>query len=145
MPSRPLLYPPSFDSRAVCYPTIQTVRDYFSWRQADCHINNLYNTCFWKLVQSGKTEGEAEATLAGTFSKDKNEMLFTEFKTNYNDIEAIYRKGSVLFRSKAMVTETSADGNPVERLRPIIDVAHVDIIKDDFWKQEQIHNAITEE
>ena len=36
-----LLYPPSFDARAVCYPSEQNVRDYFSWRQADCHINNL--------------------------------------------------------------------------------------------------------
>lgn len=27
------------------------LRDYLSWRQADVHINNLYNTCFWNLVQ----------------------------------------------------------------------------------------------
>lgn len=27
---------PSFDGRTVLYPSIETVRDYFSWRQADC-------------------------------------------------------------------------------------------------------------
>lgn len=36
-----LKYAPSFDCRAVCYPSEKNVRDYFSWRQADCHINNL--------------------------------------------------------------------------------------------------------
>lgn len=70
----PLL--PTFDGRAVCYPSVQNLRDYLSWRQVDCalnaspfliyfayhvlilalhpgHINNLYNTTFWVLVQKG--------------------------------------------------------------------------------------------
>jgi tRNA(His) guanylyltransferase len=33
---QPLKYAPSFDGRAVCYPSIQNMRDYLSWRQADC-------------------------------------------------------------------------------------------------------------
>lgn len=45
-----LLYPPSFDARIVLYPTEQNLRDYLSWRQADTHINNLYNTAFWGLI-----------------------------------------------------------------------------------------------
>lgn len=45
-----LLYPPSFDARIVLYPTDQNLRDYLSWRQADTHINNLYNTAFWRLI-----------------------------------------------------------------------------------------------
>jgi tRNA(His) guanylyltransferase len=45
-----LLYPPSFDARTVLYPSDQNLRDYLSWRQADTHINNLYNTAFWGLV-----------------------------------------------------------------------------------------------
>ena len=24
-----------------------------SWRQVDCHINNLYNTAFWTMVLQG--------------------------------------------------------------------------------------------
>lgn len=35
MTDTPLQYPPSFDGRAVLYPSPQEVRDYFSWRQAD--------------------------------------------------------------------------------------------------------------
>ena len=53
-PDKKLIYPPSFDGRAVLYPSIKNMRDYLSWRQADCHINNLYNTVFWTLVQKGK-------------------------------------------------------------------------------------------
>lgn len=36
-PDTPLTPPlPSFDGRAVCYPSDQNLRDYMSWRQADC-------------------------------------------------------------------------------------------------------------
>lgn len=48
-----LLYPPSFDSRIILYPSDENLKDYLSWRQADCHINNLYNTTFWALVKKG--------------------------------------------------------------------------------------------
>lgn len=34
---KPLSPPlPSFDGRAVCYPSVSNLRDYMSWRQADC-------------------------------------------------------------------------------------------------------------
>ena len=55
---QPLLYPPSFDARIVLYPSDQNIIDYLSWRQADVHINNLYNTCFWNLVKSGISNKE---------------------------------------------------------------------------------------
>ena len=35
-PDTPLLYPPTFDGRVVLYPSEKNLRDYFSWRQADC-------------------------------------------------------------------------------------------------------------
>ncbi|KAG0305508.1 hypothetical protein BGZ98_004031 [Dissophora globulifera] len=93
------LYPPVFDGRAVLYPSEVEVKDYFAWRQADTHINNLFNTSFWALVEKGGlTPKAAEVRLSGTDSKDKNEMLFTEFNTNYSKLPAIFRKGSVLLR-----------------------------------------------
>lgn len=51
--SEELKYPPSFDGRIVLYPSDQNLKDYLSWRQADVHINNLYNTAFWNLVLKG--------------------------------------------------------------------------------------------
>lgn len=34
--SQELLYPPMFDGRVVLYPNEKNLRDYMSWRQADC-------------------------------------------------------------------------------------------------------------
>ncbi|CAD5118192.1 unnamed protein product [Dimorphilus gyrociliatus] len=75
-----LLYAPSFDGRITLYPTDKNLIDYVSWRQADCHINNLYNTCFWKLVQTGGlSPKEAEETLRVSCIRINNFVVF-----NYN-------------------------------------------------------------
>lgn len=67
-------------------------------RLTAAHINNLYNTAFWALVHGGATAREANKALQGTNSQDKNEMLFTRFGINYNNIPAYFRKGSILAR-----------------------------------------------
>lgn len=90
---------PSFDGRAIAYPKLQILRDYLSWRQADCHVNNLYNTTFWALVlKGGMKEREAERRLQKTIAADKNEILFSDFGINYNSEDEMYRKGSVVYR-----------------------------------------------
>ena len=86
---------PVFDGRCVCYPHLASLKDYFRWRQVDCHINNLYNTVFWCLVKQGKSHTEVEEMLRVTNSGQKNEILFSEFGLNYNNIEEVYRKGTV--------------------------------------------------
>ncbi|XP_023159326.1 probable tRNA(His) guanylyltransferase, partial [Ceratitis capitata] len=122
-----LLYPPCFDGRIVLYPSDQNLRDYLSWRQADVHINNLYNTAFWNLVlKSGLTNQEAETELRGTFSADKNELLFTKFGINYNNLPAMFRKGTILLRKRVKI-ENSLN-------RQLIVDLHNDMIRDKFWK-----------
>ncbi|KAJ3415207.1 tRNA-histidine guanylyltransferase 1-like [Chytridiales sp. JEL 0842] len=136
-PHDELKYAPSFDSRTVLYPSDQNMRDYFSWRQADCHINNLYNTAFWALVQDKndpKTEREAESILKDTDSAGKNELLFSRFNVNYNSLPAIYRKGSILIRRLAETTKVTADGVEIPRKRVRVFTEHCDIIGDQFWK-----------
>ncbi|TEB31504.1 tRNAHis guanylyltransferase [Coprinellus micaceus] len=118
-PDNPLQYPPSFDGRIVPYPTEKHIRDYFAWRQADTHINNLYNTTFWALVQQGgQTTTEAHATLRGTFSKDKHEILFSRFQINYNQLDARYRKGSVLVREDIQLQAIPDPEPPAEEREP---------------------------
>ena len=95
---KPLKTIPSFDGRLVCYPSEAVLVDYFSWRQVDCHINNMYNTCFWLLVKSGIENKKAEEMLKGTLSSDKNELMFTKFGINYNKVEPRFRKGSIVMR-----------------------------------------------
>ncbi|OJA09803.1 hypothetical protein AZE42_09534 [Rhizopogon vesiculosus] len=63
------------------------------------HINNLYNTVFWALIQKGgQTTTEAHATLRGTVSSTKHEMLYSQFGINYNEISDMFKKGSVIVR-----------------------------------------------
>ncbi|KRZ26671.1 Phosphatidylinositol 4-phosphate 3-kinase C2 domain-containing subunit beta, partial [Trichinella pseudospiralis] len=117
---RPLIWAPCFDGRVVLYPTDENLTDYLKWRQADCHINNLYNTVFWKLVNEGGLKpDEAEKRLCGSTAADKNEILFSQFNTNYNNEPVIFRKGTVLYRN--------VDGETV-------DTFHGSIIDDKFWQ-----------
>ncbi|CAB4384233.1 unnamed protein product [Rhizophagus irregularis] len=118
------IYPPSFDGRIVQYPSDNNLRDYLSWRQADCHINNLYNTCFWALVHSGKTETEAENILRGTLSSDKNELLHSLFNINYNNIPEMYRKGSVLVKQEIDFKTLNQKGVEVIRKKKIVTILH---------------------
>ncbi|KAI8900664.1 tRNAHis guanylyltransferase-domain-containing protein [Globomyces pollinis-pini] len=149
-PDSPLQSLPCFDARCVLYPTNQNVQDYFSWRQADCHINNLYNTAFWTLVQHEKnpiTEREAEAILKKLDSGGKNELLFQN-GLNYNNIDAVYRKGILnllIFPGSTLVRETKAvneisknTGEGIVRKRKMVLIKHCDIIGNDFWQDSGI-------
>uniref|UniRef100_A0A182MUZ3 Probable tRNA(His) guanylyltransferase n=1 Tax=Anopheles culicifacies TaxID=139723 RepID=A0A182MUZ3_9DIPT len=117
-------YPPSFDARAVLYPTDENLRDYLSWRQADVHVNNLYNTTFWNLVASGLSNADAEKRLQGTLASDKNEILFSQFGINYNNEPIIYRKGTILLAKSVRVKDKKQ-----RLIVPIFD----DLISDTFW------------
>lgn len=114
-PSNPLQQPPSFDGRLVVYPNEQVVKDYFSWRQADTHINNLYNTTFWALVlKGGLTEQEATKELEGTVSADKHEILHQRFGINYDQIEPMFRKGTTLVYTPASSSSSQQEGATAE-------------------------------
>ncbi|XP_057706593.1 probable tRNA(His) guanylyltransferase isoform X2 [Corythoichthys intestinalis] len=134
---QPLLYPPGFDGRVVLYPTNRNLKDYLSWRQADCHINNLYNTVFWTLVQKGGvTTVQAEDRLKGTVAADKNEILFSEFDINYNNEPAVYRKGTTLIWEKdETVTNNVLNGKKKDKSKRRVQAYHSDIIGHDFWEQ----------
>lgn len=157
-PDTPLTRPfPTFDARCVCYPKRRILRDYLCWRQADCHINNLYNTTFWNMVIRGEqTQTDAELELKGSLAGDKNEILFKRFGINYNNEPLIFRKGSVVYRKYDDVKKEESFGGLVakvpgedlsvamsrsalekERKRKMkaeIVVEHVDLIQKDFWE-----------
>ena len=136
-----LQYPPAFDARVVLYPSDENLKDYLSWRQADCHVNNLYNTCFWKLIQEqGMTPGQSNERLKGTLSSDKNELLFSQFNINYNNLPEVYRKGTTIIRPRDHVAKGGHAGtdnvdlsNKQERAASV--VIHDDIIGKKFWEE----------
>lgn len=143
---QPLTQPyPTFDGRCVCYPKKKILRDYLSWRQADAHINNLYNTTFWNLVGDGVTTTDAEQMLKGTLSSDKNEILFKRFGINYNNEPEIYRKGTIIYRAydtstptaptKQQPSKTQIDKERKRKQKASIVVEHRDIIGASFWEE----------
>jgi len=131
-PDKKLKYPPCFDGRAVLYPSEKNIRDYLSWRQADCHINNLYNTVFWTLVQKGGlTPRAAQERLSGTVSGDKNEILFSEFGVNYNNEPAQLKKGTTIIKRKEKLI--LPDGQ--SKMKNKVVELDCDIIGDEFWNE----------
>lgn len=66
--------------------------------------------------------------MSGTVSSEKNEILFKECGTNYNNELPIYKKGTVLVRKLVHIP-------PSKSKKHIICPLHVDIIGDDFWKE----------
>ncbi|TQD80004.1 hypothetical protein C1H46_034438 [Malus baccata] len=131
-PRKELKYPPYFDGRGVCYPSYEILRDYLSWRQVDCHINNQYNTCFWELVKSGKRKSEAQLVLKGTQTGDK-EKLLNQFGIEYNKLPVMFRHGSSAFWDKEDTTRIheneECNGNSGKR----VIVEHCNIIEPTFW------------
>ncbi|RYP17021.1 hypothetical protein DL765_004782 [Monosporascus sp. GIB2] len=119
-PDTPLLPPlPSFDGRAVCYPSVQNMRDYMSWRQVDCHINNLYNTTFWSLVLRD-----------GMDAKDAEKLLAYELVEpgSHNAAETADKLAEPVLQSK-----TQDENDKKRRTKARVVVEHLDIIKDEFW------------
>jgi len=133
----PLQYAPIFDGRMVIYPTFRILRDYLSWRQVDCHINNLYNTSFWMLVlRGGLSTKEAEERLRGTTSEDKNEILFSQFQLNYNNEPEMFKKGTTIYRGFVEVQHVDRrTGETRSKQKKKLKITHEDIISDSFWKE----------
>jgi tRNA(His) guanylyltransferase len=86
---------------------------------------------------------------------DKNEILFSKFKKNYNNEPDIFKKGSVVFRGYELVepsdqkaaeaadalaepvqqSKTQDENDKKRRAKARVLVEHIDIIKDDFWNR----------
>ncbi|XP_066344434.1 tRNA(His) guanylyltransferase 1-like, partial [Miscanthus floridulus] len=93
------------------------------------HINNQYNTCFWMLVKSAKSEQELQLALKGTFAKDKNELLAQQFQINYDDEPAMFRKGCSVYREKVQTAVKIDDyGEPIKRPRLQVTAAHAPLL-----------------
>ena len=100
---------------------------------------------------------QAGSDTQGTDSKDKNELLFSTFGINYNNIPPMFRKGSTLVRLDPKAAQRMAEtgvasfhhngGTPdpaqrrLKKMKPYegmtgeVVVLHEDIIGDAFWSQ----------
>ena len=103
------------------------------------HINNLYNTCFWSLIQlGGMKESEATERLKGTVSADKHDILFKQYKINYNTISEQFKRGSTLLRSHISQEKLNNNFKSKNLTNYSVHIHHLDICKDSFWKREDL-------
>ncbi|KAK7311057.1 hypothetical protein RJT34_08942 [Clitoria ternatea] len=130
-PQCELKYPPSFDGRVVCYPSTEILRDYLSWRQVDCHINNQYNSCFWKLVTSGKSKREAQHSLKGAQLQKKIE----ELGIDYNELPVMFRQGSSVYRDMVDNVPIHQENEESSVRYGKVIVEYIDIIGSTFWSE----------
>jgi tRNA(His) guanylyltransferase len=107
-PTVPLQSLPSFDARAVLYAHFGLVRDYLSWRQADSHINSLYNYTLCVLMRTGLDGTAATAVLSGTVSTDKHEILM-KHGIDFSMLPPMHRRGIVLIRTGEEVIDSTED------------------------------------
>lgn len=64
---QPLLYPPGFDGRVVLYPTNCNLKDYLSWRQADCKYTDNCLTHLWIFSSHWFIKLHTDFRLCGCF------------------------------------------------------------------------------
>lgn len=137
-----LSFAPSFHARVVQCPTLEVLQTYLGWRQRDCHLNYLYDTCFWNLIRLeekdpvNETDRETRAhrILEGTQKGFKHDLLFKQFRTNYNNLPPMFRRGTCLLTTEVEVVEYMANGDPIKRSMKKIMEVHSAINKS-FWNQ----------
>ncbi|RKL13500.1 hypothetical protein BFJ68_g7163 [Fusarium oxysporum] len=122
-PDSPLSPPlPSFDGRAVCYPSVQNLRDYMSWRQADSDKNEILFSRF-----SINYNNEPEIYRKGS-------VIFRDYElvdpNSHNTMQTIDSQAEPVEQSKSQ-----KEKDKKSRAKARVVVEHMDIIKDDFWNQ----------
>ncbi|CAG5133967.1 unnamed protein product [Candidula unifasciata] len=119
-----LKYPPVFEAKVALHPSDTNLRDYLSWRQADCHINNLYNTCLWKLIQ--------ERALTPAQAADRLKVVIISVYGILSDKNELKDKDLVHNSSSNPRMNHSTLTKAEKRFSSII--LHTDIISNTFWE-----------
>ncbi len=87
--------PASFDSRIWIGATVEDVENYFSWRQHDAIRGSINSLAYWTLRQKeGQTKRLATNILLRKSFSWKNEMLFSTFGINFNEIPSWQKRGT---------------------------------------------------
>ncbi|GMP25533.1 hypothetical protein CsSME_00002355 [Camellia sinensis var. sinensis] len=136
-PQTELRFPPSFQSRVIVCASMEVLQACLAWRQNDCHVKNLYNTCLWMLIKNGDTEREARKILEDQFphKQHKHELLFQRFGINYKKLPNMFRQGSCVLKTEMEdIVKYNDDGTPIKRLRRKVIVVHSESIASrSFW------------
>ena len=88
--------PAAFDARVFAIPEHEII-NYFDHRQRDAWNNCLHSTAFYELTKKHNRDF-AHDRLQNTSNSEKQELLFTKFNINPNDIPTHRKRGRCLRR-----------------------------------------------
>jgi len=88
--------PAAFDARVFAIPEHEII-NYFDHRQRDAWNNCLHSTAFYELAKK-HNRNYAHNKLQRSGNPEKQELLFTEFNINPNDISTHRKRGRCLRR-----------------------------------------------
>ncbi len=100
-----------FDCRMIALPNVESVEDYFAWRQTDSSRNSVLSHCYYKLISCGKTPQEAADYLRNLPFRDKVQLL-AHFGMELNAIAPWQLYGSAVYWQ----TTTKTGFNPAKNL-----------------------------
>lgn len=84
---------PTFDSRVIQLPNLESVADYFAWRRNDSETNCLNAYAYYHLTKEDKfSPTEAQSILDSRWNKFKHDILFWH-DNNYNNIPDWQKRG----------------------------------------------------
>ncbi|MEM7248729.1 MAG: tRNA(His) guanylyltransferase Thg1 family protein [Acidobacteriota bacterium] len=88
--------PATFDSRAWSADDVESVVDYFRWRQSDARRCALQGWCYWTLRHEGASSREATERLRG-LSHDGQRELLSGAGIDFDTTPPWQRRGSLVF------------------------------------------------
>lgn len=112
LPSVKLQSLSSFDGQIMTFPNLESIQDYLRWKQADHHINNLYNTCFRALVHSGVTLEEARKKLCVSIIIMYVCMRALHYVACYSNIKVVHGRALFIGGEVIILLVTTPDQRP---------------------------------
>ena len=114
----------AFDARICQLPDVDTVVEYFRWRNEDAHRNALNAHSYWLLRRQGLDDDAATRALKGVSVADRNELLF-KAGINFNEVPAWQRRGiGIAWKREEQVGVDPRTGTPVtsEKRRAVVEL-----------------------
>lgn len=92
-----LKLPAVMDCRMIPLPTVETVQDYFLWRQEDARRNALNAHCYWLLRKEGLSASDADRKIKGISCAAKTNLL-QSYSLNFSALPLWQSRGIGVFR-----------------------------------------------
>ncbi len=87
------------------------------------------------------TKEEANNRLKGTFAKDKHDILFKDYMINYNNLEEVYKKGTIIF--KVHIKKTKYPKINVKKKQQAVDDIKINIEELEIVEEEKENTELS--